>query len=63
LGTIAVVVGLDKAVPIIDFLLANLDTVSASVLALAGFVTALFGFFKNKERFEIRAETTNTDTN
>lgn len=53
-GTIAALVGLNSILPIIDFLLANLDGVWAAVMTIVGFVLSLFGFFKDSNRFTVR---------
>lgn len=50
LGTIAMMTGLSKIVPIVNFTGENLDAVWAAVSTVLGFGTALFGFFKNPER-------------
>lgn len=54
-GTIAALLGINVAVPILDYAIANLDALWAAVVAIVGIVTGIFGFFKNKERFELRA--------
>lgn len=50
LGTIGMMTGLSKVVPVINFIGDNLDAVWAAGSALAGFGLTLFGFFKNPER-------------
>lgn len=52
LGTIALVLGLNFWVPVIDYLKDNLDAVWAASAVVVGFVVQLIGFFKNKERFD-----------
>jgi hypothetical protein len=52
LGTIGMMTGLSKVVPVITFLGDNLDTVWAAGSALGGFALTLFGFFKNPERLQ-----------
>jgi len=58
LGFVIGLVGLDKFIPVVSFLTTNLDGIWAAVTALVGFVTALAGFFKNKERFVITDRST-----
>ena len=55
LGTILAVIGLNSAIPIIDFLQDNLDGVWAALDVIIGFVIALIGFFNDRgERFKVR---------
>lgn len=51
LGFVLGLVGLDKFVPIVSTLQQNLDVVWGAIMAIAGVVTTILGFFKNKERF------------
>ncbi|MBK9718295.1 MAG: hypothetical protein IPO85_12445 [Saprospiraceae bacterium] len=50
LGTIGMMTGLSKVVPIINYIGDNLDTVWAAGSTLGGFALYLFGFFRNSER-------------
>lgn len=59
-GTIITIVGLDKWVPILEFLNQSFDSIWSSVLALVGFLTTLFGFFKDKERLQPKPDLTET---
>lgn len=54
LGFVLGVIGLNKFVPLVDYLLANLDGIWAAITALVGVVVFVIGFFKNKERFVVR---------
>jgi hypothetical protein len=55
-GTVLVLVGVNGAVPIVDFLQENLDSMWEAIVAIVGFVTTLIGFFTDKgKRFEVRA--------
>jgi len=51
LGMILVALGLGKYSGVIDFALGNLDGVWQSISVIIGFVTTLFGFFKDSTRF------------
>ena len=50
IGTILALVGIDTWVPVLDYLNQSLDTIWASLVTIIGFVTTLFGFFKDKDR-------------
>jgi len=52
IGTLLVLTGLNGFVPLIDLLTENLDTTFQAVEVLGGVIVAVFGFFRNKERFE-----------
>ena len=51
IGVVLGFIGLDKYTGLLEYVIQNLDTVWAAVLSLIGFVTAIVGFFTNKERF------------
>ena len=48
LGFVLGLVGLNKFTGVIDYLIQNLDAIWSAVLALASFVTPIFGFFKDR---------------
>ena len=48
LGVVLGFVGLNKYVPVIDFLQTNLEVVNSAVVTLVGFALTLFGFFKSR---------------
>jgi len=52
IGTLLVLTGLNGFVPLVDLLTENLDTTFQAVEGLGGVIVAVFGFFRNKERFE-----------
>jgi len=52
IGTLLVLTGLNGFVPLIDLLTENLDTTFQAVEVLGGVIVAVFGFFRNKDRFE-----------
>ena len=58
LGTIVALLGVDQFVPILQFLIESLDDIWGAVVAIIGFVTTLFGYFKDKNRHEDRAQAT-----
>lgn len=49
LGTLLVLIGLNKFVPIVDYLIANLDAIWAAVVTLVGAVTTILGYKKGRE--------------
>jgi Na+/melibiose symporter-like transporter len=53
IGTLLVFFGLNTYVPLVDYLTENLDETVQAVEVLVGFVLVLFGFFRNKERFQL----------
>lgn len=55
IGAIAMTLGIDSFTGIIEYIQSNFDQVTASVTAVIGFLTTLFGFFKDKDRLEVRA--------
>lgn len=56
IGTLLVLTGLNTWVPLVDLLTENLDSVVAAVEVIVGLGVAVFGFFRNKERFQIVEE-------
>ena len=56
IGTLLVLTGLNKWLPLVDLLTANLDSVILAFEVIIGLVVALFGFFRNKERFQLVEE-------
>lgn len=52
IGTLLVLTGLNGFLPLIDLLTENLDATFQAVEVLGGVIVAVFGFFRNKERFE-----------
>lgn len=57
LGTIFALVGMNTWIPVLEYLNQSLDTIWASIVTLVGFATTLFGFFKDKNRLEPKADT------
>lgn len=56
IGTLLVFTGLNKFVPLVDFLTENIDTTVNAVEVLVGVVVAVGGFLRNKDRFKEVAE-------
>lgn len=56
IGTLLVLTGLNKWLPLVDLLTANLDSVILAFEVIIGLVVAIFGFFRNKERFQLVEE-------
>ena len=52
IGTLLVLTGLNGFLPLVDILTENLDATFQAVEVLGGVIVAVFGFFRNKERFE-----------
>lgn len=50
LGSIAMVTGVSKAVPIITWALENLDPLWAAGTVIGGGITTLVGFFLNRKK-------------
>lgn len=60
-GTLLVLTGLNSWLPLVDLLTENLDAAVNAIEVLAGLGVAVFGFFRNKERFDL-VESTETPT-
>lgn len=56
IGTLLVLTGLNTWIPLVDLLTENLDAVVAAIEVLVGVGVAVFGFFRNKDRFQIVEE-------
>lgn len=56
LGTLLVVFGLTEMAGLVDLITDNLDAVFNSIEVIIGLIMAIIGFFKDKERFAVRAE-------
>ena len=52
LGMFLTLLGVDKILPLVEFLQTNLDGVFAAVTTLVGLGATIYGFFKDKERWE-----------
>lgn len=56
IGTLLVLTGLNTWIPLVDLLTENLDAAVNAVEVLVGLGVAVFGFFRNKDRFQIVEE-------
>ena len=52
-GTLLVLTGLNSWLPLVDLLTENLDAAVNAIEVLAGLGVAVFGFLRNKERFDL----------
>lgn len=52
LGILLTMVGLDKFIPVVQFVSENLDTTFAAITTLVGIGTTIWGFFKEKSRWQ-----------
>lgn len=57
LGFLLGALGIGDAAGAIEFVLADLDKIWDAILIIVGIVTAVIGFFKDKERFAAKKET------
>jgi uncharacterized membrane protein YidH (DUF202 family) len=53
LGTLLVLFGLDRFIPVVETLTLNLDATFQAVEVLIGVVLVVVGFFRNKDRFNL----------
>ena len=53
IGTLLILTGLNKWIPLVDFLTENLDSLVNAIEVLVGVGVTVFGFLRNKERFEL----------
>ena len=53
IGTLLVFFGLNSYVPLVDYLTENLDGTVQAVEVIVGVVLVVFGFLKNKDRFQL----------
>lgn len=52
IGVLFTLLGIDKLIPVVEFLQSNLDGVFAAITTLVGVVVTLLGFFKDKSRWQ-----------
>ena len=52
LGVLLTLLGIDKLIPVVEYLQTNLDGVFAAITTLVGVVVTIIGFFRNKDRWE-----------
>ena len=51
IGVLLTLLGVDKLIPVIEYLQSNLDGVFAAITTLVGVVVTIIGFFKDKSRW------------
>jgi hypothetical protein len=52
IGVLLTLIGIDKFIPLVEYLQTNLDGVVAAVSTLVGVVVTIIGFFRDSERWE-----------
>ncbi len=52
LGILFTVIGLDKWIPMVQYIQDNLETTSIAIMTLIGVISTIVGFFKDKKRWE-----------
>lgn len=52
IGIFLTLIGIDKFLPLVEFLQDNLDNTVAAVSTLVGIVMTIVGFFKDEDRWE-----------
>ena len=56
IGTLLVLTGLNRFLPLVEYLTENIDATFQAIEVLVGVVVAVFGFLRNKDRFKEVAE-------
>jgi hypothetical protein len=51
IGVLLTMLGIDKLIPVVEYLQSNLDGVFAAITTLVGVVVTIIGFFKDKSRW------------
>ena len=52
LGILFTVIGLDRWIPMVQYIQDNLETTSIAIMTLVGVISTIVGFFKDKKRWE-----------
>ena len=52
IGVLLTMIGIDKFIPLVEYLQTNLDGVVAAVSTLVGVFVTIIGFFRDSERWE-----------
>jgi hypothetical protein len=60
LGILFTVIGLDKWIPMVQYIQDNLETTSIAIMTLVGLISTIVGFFKDKKRWEKSEDQKNT---
>lgn len=51
-GILLTLLGVDKLIPVIEYLQGNLDGLFAAITTIIGIVMTVIGFFKDKDRWQ-----------
>ena len=55
-GVLLTMLGIDKLIPVIEYLQGNLDGLFAAITTVIGIVMTVIGFFKDKNRWQKEGE-------
>ena len=55
-GILLTLLGVDKLIPVIEYLQGNLDGLFAAITTVIGIVMTVIGFFKDKDRWQKEGE-------
>ena len=55
-GVLLTMLGIDKLIPVIEYLQGNLDGLFAAITTIIGIVMTVIGFFKDKDRWQKEGE-------
>jgi hypothetical protein len=56
IGMFLTVLGVDKFIPLVEYLQENLDGAVLALTTIVGLATTIWGFFKDSERWKSRTE-------
>jgi len=56
IGTLLVLTGVNRFIPLVEYLTENLDATYQAAQVLIGTLVTIFGFLRNKDRFKEVAE-------
>jgi len=51
-GVLLTMLGIDKLIPVVEYLQGNLDGLFAAITTVIGIVMTVIGFFKDKDRWQ-----------
>ena len=52
IGILLTLLGIDKLIPVVEYLQGNLDGLFAAITTIIGIVMTVIGFFKDKDRWQ-----------
>jgi len=55
-GILLTLLGVDKLIPVVEYLQGNLDGLFAAITTVIGIVMTVIGFFKDKDRWQKEGE-------